>query len=159
MADEDYDLDENQEQINKTELRIKNLSEKVKLTSEERDELARAKEQLENEKTTLAKEVDFYKNFAQVTSKYSSAGEYQEQIREKVMAGYDVEDAAIAILAREGKFATPAPEVESPAGGSASNTTKVGGEKSFAEMTQEERKAALIQAEAESGGLSQILRL
>src|SRR3990167_6378974 len=131
MADElDLDLDstEEQEKINKVEKRIKDLSEKVRLTSTERDDFAKAKEQAEVEKSAALKDVDFYKNFSTVSSKYTGSAEYQDKIKEKVMAGYDLEDATISILAKEGKF-TPqvAPlEKESPAGGSAPTTLKSG---------------------------------
>lgn len=168
MADElEVDLDfldaqDNLDRVNKTEQRIKNLSEKVRLTAEERDELAKAKEALESEKATLSKEVEFFKNFSQMASKYPGATEYQDQILEKVkVSGYDVEDATISILAKEGKF-TPAPPApapkENPAGGSATTTMRTDGEKTINEMTQEERRNALIQAESESGDLSRILR-
>ena len=159
MADELLDLEEGQEQVNKTEKRIKDLSEKVKLTSEERDELVKSKETLEQEKVALSKEVDFFKNFSQMTSKYAGAGDFQEQIKEKVVGGYDVEDATISILAKEGKFIPPdkpAPPRENPAGGSATSTVRAAGEKPISEMTQLERKEALMKAELENGDITRI---
>ena len=158
MADEELDLEEtpSEENINKTEKRIKDLSEKVKLTSEERDEKAALIEKLEKEKANSQKEVEFYKGFSNVASKYTSANEFQDKIKEKFDAGYDLEDATIAILAKEGKYAPSAPESkpkESPAGGSANTTLKSGGEKSPHEMTQDERRAALQEAESK-GDLS-----
>ena len=151
MAENDLDLDlstdEEQEKVNKVEKRIKDLSEKVRLTSTERDELAKAKELAEQEKAAALKDVDFFKNFSALTSKYPGSAEYQDKIREKVMAGYDAEDATISILAKEGKFQTPEKPKESPAGGSAINTLKSGSEKSVGEMTQEERRAQLVEAE------------
>lgn len=149
MADEDLDLELEEENINKVEKRIKTLSEKVKLTSEERDELAKAKETLEGEKTSLSKERDFYKGFNQISTKYPGASEYQDKILEKVNAGYDVEDATISILAKEGKF-TPAEtrtETENAAGGSASTTIN-SGDKNPQEMTQDERRAKLLDMES-----------
>ena len=125
----------------------------------EKDKLLQEKDQ---KLVNAEKEVDFFKNFSQMTSKYSGANEYQDQIKEKVMAGYDVEDATISILAKEGKFVTPEPAPlprESPIGGSAVNAMKSGGDKSIGEMTQEERKSALLQAEAEGGEISKILRM
>ena len=163
MADElDLDLDETSQEVNKTEKRIKDLSEKVKLTSQERDEKDKLLQEKDQKLVNAEKEVDFFKNFSQMTSKYSGANEYQDQIKEKVMAGYDVEDATISILAKEGKFVTPEPSPlprESPIGGSAVNAMKSGGDKSIGEMTQEERKSALLQAEAEGGEISKILRM
>jgi len=64
------------------------------------------------------------------------------------MAGYDLEDATISILAKEGKYQpvvqqqTAAPKI-SPAGGSAATTLKSMADKPIGEMTQEERRKAL----------------
>ena len=147
MADElDLELDEGQETINREQARNKSLSEKVILTAKERDEQKAAAEKAEAEKQAALKDVDFYKNFSTVSSKYSGAADYQDKIREKVNAGYDLEDATISILAKEGKFtppATPEPKRDSPAGGSATTAMKSGGEKSAAEMDQAERRAIL----------------
>lgn len=150
MADEEnleYEVNPQEQNINKIELRIKNLSEKVKLTSEERDQLAKTKEELEKEKNTLAKEVEFFKNFNPLVSKYSEAANYQDKIREKVLAGYDVEDATISILAKEGKFSSPQPKMESPVGGSATNTIKANADKPIQEMNRDELRSALLEAE------------
>jgi hypothetical protein len=153
MADIDFDLDEGQQEVNKTELRIKNLSEKVKLTSEERDELAKAKDTLEQEKASISKDLDFYKGFSALTAKYTGAAEYQDKILEKVRAGYDVEDATVSVLAKENKLNATASEPlapkESPAGGSATNAIKAGGEKSLSEMSKEEKREALMKSEGE----------
>lgn len=151
MADElDLDLadsaSEEQEQISKAEKRIKSLSEKVKLTSQERDELASAKEKVEAEKAQALKDVDFFKNFNTLTSKYPGSSEFQDKIKEKFNQGYELEDATISELVKAGRFTPPTPEVarkESPAGGSASNTVRSGGEKPLSEMTQAERRKLL----------------
>lgn len=154
MADDLLDLDldtpsEEQEKINKTEKRIKDLSEKVKLTATERDELKAAKELAETEKAAALKDAEFFKNFNTVASRHQGATEYQDKIREKVLAGYDLEDATISILAKEGKYTPPAPTPlpkESPAGGSAPTTLK-SGEKTIGDMTQDERRSLLLEAE------------
>lgn len=164
MTDAELDIDlqdEGEEKINKAEKRIKDLSEKVKLTSQERDEMIKAKEALATEKQALEKERDFFKGFSTLASKYQAAAEYQDKIMDKVMSGYDVEDATVAILAKEGKLTMPAavsPVNESPVGGSATNTVKTGGEKPLSEMTQAERKAALQQVENEGGELTKFFR-
>src|SRR3990167_10646702 len=126
MADEiDLDLEGEEPEVKVQDKRIKDLSEKVKLTSQERDELAKGKQQAEADKEIALKEVDFFKNFNPLVSKYQGAAEYQDKIKEKVMAGYDIEDATISILAKEGKFPSPAPpKPESPVGGSAANIIK-----------------------------------
>lgn len=147
MADEELGFEESPEEqeINKSEKRIKDLSEKVKTTAQERDELATAKAEAETKATEAQKEVEFYKDFSQQTSKYKDAAEYQDQIKEKVLAGYSVEDATISVLAKEGKFTPPIPEApkgESPAGGSATNTI-TDTNKTIGDMDQTERRDIL----------------
>lgn len=153
MAEEELDLEldtQEQDNINKVEKRIKSLSEKVKLTSEERDTLAKAKEEEANARANAEKERDFYKGFNKVSTKYPGANEYQDKILEKVNAGYDVEDATISILAKEGKFtpAQPKTESEKVAGGSASTGITGKADKSPSEMSQDERRAQLMDLEA-----------
>src|SRR3990167_10023319 len=135
MAEElDLDLDtivEDQEHV-KQDKRIKDLSEKVRLTAEKRDESDKLRKERDEQLATANKEIDFFKNFSPLTSKYQAAGEFQDKIKEKVMAGYDVEDATVAVLAKEGKLTAPVvslPPKENPAGGSATNAIKAGGEK------------------------------
>lgn len=152
MADEPVvDLNVIDEKINKTnkvEERIKELSEKVRLTSSERDELAKSKLDLESTNASLTKERDFYASFSKSTSKYPQAGEYQDDIKSKVLAGYTVDDAVVSVLASKGKLTSPAPDRESVAGGSATNPPPKGSPKSLGEMTREEKRAALVEAEA-----------
>ncbi len=151
MADElELDLEEGQEEINREKTRNKGLSEKVIQTAKERDEFAANLEKEKAEKAAALKDADFYKNFSTVTSKYQGSAEYQEQIRERVNKGYDLEEATVAVLAKEGKFVPPSvpqPPRESPAGGSAVNTFKSGGDKTVGDMTQAERRSALMEAE------------
>jgi len=153
MADElELDLTEdNQEEIiSRKDSRIKSLSDKVKLTSEERDTLAKEKEELSAKAAALQKDADFFKGLNTLSSKYQGVHEFQDKIQEKFKSGYDLEDAAISILAKEGKYVPPAPVIErqSPVGGSA-NTTVTGTDgKGPQEMTQAERLAALTELEA-----------
>ena len=154
MADElDLDLDEidqNQERASKVEKRIKDLSEKVKLTSEERDEQKRLLGERDVQLADTSKERDFFKNFNPLTTKYPGSADYQDKILEKVKAGYEVEDATISILAKEGKFQgtpTPPPPRENPAGGSAVNTITGETDKPLNEMSRDEKRAKLLDAE------------
>lgn len=157
MADElDLDqLDIDLEKENKTEKRFKDLSEKVKLTSEERD----AKDKLLTEQKTqneaLIKERDFLNSFGDQLGKYPDAVGFKDKIKEKVLKGYSVEDATTAVLVAEGKY-TP-PKVDQPigdiAGGSASTFHQTGGEKPISEMTREEKRAKLVEIE-QRGNLS-----
>lgn len=111
------------------------------------EENAQAKALAEAKAQAAEKELGFYKGFNQVTSKYQGAGEFQDKIREKVFAGYDVEDATVAVLAKEGKLQTPtapAPQKETVAGGSATNQPPQA-EKGVGDMSQAERKAKLAE--------------
>ncbi len=147
MAEElELDLDIEDQSINKTEERIKNLSSKVKDTSRERDE-ANAKAQAEADRASAAeKERDFYASFSDQTSKYPGASEYKDAIKEKVLSGYSVEDATVAVLASEGKFTPQVETVMAPAnaaGGSASFQLPSGGSKTLGEMSRDEKRAEL----------------
>ena len=163
MTDElDIDLDQLEQDINiknKVEKRIKDLSEKVKTTSEERDSLLKAKQQLEIERDSVSKERDFYSKFSDSTAKYAGANDYKDKILEKVKAGYDVEDATVAVLAREGKLSPAAQVVEKDtvAGGSATTAMKGDGNKSLSEMTKDEKRQALMEGDSK-GELERVLR-
>lgn len=154
MADEDLelDLDNLDNQINRTNKiteRIKDLSGKVKTSAEERDTALKEAEEAVQARLQAEKERDFYKDYSTVVSKYPASAEYQEDIRTKVMSGYTVEDATVAVLNANGKLtpSAPAPEKpESPAGGSSSTFVPPTGDKPLEDMSREEKRAALIQA-------------
>lgn len=140
MADELHLQDEDNKVENP---RIKQLSDKVKTTSEERD-AANAKVAEESARASAAeKERDFYASFADTTSQYPQAKEFKDEIKSKVLAGYTVEDATVSVLAKNGKLTTTQVR-EAPAVGGSSNTTlPPGGEKTVSDMTPEERKQAV----------------
>lgn len=150
MAEEenlDFELDqiEDDEKVK----RIRNLSEKVKLTSQERDEAKQKASETEARLLELEKERDFHKGFTQASAKYQGATEFQDKIWDKVKSGYDIEDATIAVLNKEGKFQAPAQaptQQSNPAGGSAPNQV-VSGEKPLSEMTLAEKRAMLLESE------------
>ena len=143
---EDIQLDDDIQQESKVEKRIRQLSNKVKLTSKERDELANGKKNLETERDTAKKEVEFYSAFSDTTDKYPNAKEFKDKIKEKVLAGYSVEDAAVAVLAKEGKLTMPQPTPDNPAGGSATNLPNTGEPKPLKDMSLEEKRAEVIKA-------------
>ena len=150
--EEEIKAEEPEEKPSRSDNRFKDLADKVKTTSEERDQ-ATAKA------TALEKELEFHKGFSKITSKFSNASDYEDKIKEKVLAGADAEEATVAILYKAGKLdmgQAPTPR-SSPAGGSAS-TTMTSGEKNLSDMTQAEKKEALIQWENETGGLTQALK-
>lgn len=146
------EVETTEEKPSRSTNRFKDLSDKVETTAKERDE-ATAKA------TALEKELQFHKGFSKITSKFSGASEYEDKIKEKVLAGADPEEATVAILYKAGKLdmgSAPAPR-QSPMGGSA-GTTMTSGEKSLGDMTTAEKREALIQLEQETGAVSQMLR-
>lgn len=158
---DELELDLNgSEDINKTELRIKNLSSKVRETSEERDSAKAEAEQAKAAVELATKERDFFKSFSQISEKYPGATEYQDAILEKVNLGYSAEDAALSVLNANGKLQPVTQAVEAPnaaGGGSAGTVIPNNGEKTIGEMSQAERREALMNPEIQ-GELEAILR-
>lgn len=145
-------IEANSDKKLKVKNRIQTLSDKVKTASQERDE-AQAKLKAEAEvKVRLEKERDFFKSFSQISSKYPNASSYQDQILERVNRGYEPEEAALAILAKEGKLQpitmdTQPLKPDNIAGGSASTTISEKLDKNLNEMSLEEKRAALLEME------------
>jgi hypothetical protein len=151
--DEQEDLDLTNDPViedgGRQDNRFKTLSEKVKTTAQERDAEKVKAEKAETKRLEAEKERDFFKDFNTSTAKYPGAAEFQDRIKEKVLAGYDMEDATVSVLAKEGRLTPPAPaKPGSPAGGSATTAMKTGGEKPISEMTREEKRAAILDAES-----------
>lgn len=142
---------------NRAEKRIENLSNKVKTFAQERDDaMAKAKE-AEAAKLNLEKERDFFASFSDAAVKFPAASEYKDAIKEKVMAGYTVEDATVAVLNAQGKLAPQAPAelpLQPIAGGSAATALPMDGGRPLSEMSRAEMFAELSdpsrQAELES---------
>lgn len=151
MADEiDLTPSVEEEEVNRVEKRIKDLSGKVRSTAEERDAAKAEAERIAAEKAAALKDVEFYKNFNTTASKYPGANEFQDKIKEKVALGLDLEEATMLVMTKEGKYAPPPPPPaprHSPAGGSAPTTLTGSGEKTLAEMSQAERRAHLEEAQ------------
>lgn len=156
MPDEELDLELEEDgagqekKLHPIDKRLaKALSDKEEATKE-REKILKEKEKVETEKAALQKEVEFHKTFSTLASKYKNASEFQDKIREKFNAGYELEDATISILAKEGQLImpeAPPPPKENPAGGSAANQIKSGEPKSISAMSQEEKLKALTEAE------------
>lgn len=127
-----------------TEKRIKQLSEKVRLTSEERDEKDKVLKERDAKIAELEQENSFSSSFSEILGTYGEAQSHREDIRAKVRSGYTVEDATLAVLAKAGKLGgnkmTASPQV---AGGSAATTMASTGNKEVKDMTQAERRAQL----------------
>ena len=149
----DLDLDEDkntEEIISRKDKKINSFAEKLKTSEQEKADLATKEAEARQQAESAEKERDFFKGFNSLSAKYPGASDYQDKIWEKVQSGYDAEDAAIAILAKEGKY-TPEPKKEESggaAGGSAATSIVDTGDKTPAEMTQEERRAHLQELES-----------
>jgi hypothetical protein len=157
---EEFELDlEGSEDINKTELRIKNLSSKVRETSTERDEAKKSAEEAEARALAAEKKVEFLGSFTDISAKYHGASEYRDAIETKVQAGYSVEDATVSVLNAEGKLTQPQsdPQPITAGGGSAATILTDTSQRSVGEMTQAERREALLNPEIQ-GELEAILR-
>ena len=151
MPEETLDLEQLDNEIettNKVETRIKDLSSKVKLTAEERDAAKRKVEEEIGRNATLQKELEFLNSFGNQVSKHPEASQFRDKIKEKVLKGYTVEDATISTLAAEGKLLPTEPVIENVAGGSAAvNQPLAGGTKTVSQMTRDEKRQALLEAE------------
>jgi hypothetical protein len=143
MADEIIDNQPTHEGESRSQERIKQLSDKVELTSKERDELKTLHEQAQKKIAELGRENDFSSGFADILGIHPAARDHKDAIKEKVLAGYSVEDATFAVLGKAGKLgATSEPTAQQVAGGSATTTPKTG-KKEIKDMTQEERRNIL----------------
>lgn len=138
---------------NRAEQRIQELSGKVESTAKERDEQAKLAQEATTKTLAAEKDRDFFKGFSDVVAEHPAAREYQADILAKVQAGYSVKDATTVILNDAGKLAPPAAppppvvEREMAAGGSAAVGITAPGGKSVADMSRDEKRAALIEAE------------
>lgn len=159
--EDDINLDFNQieeeaDRKLKAKNRFQDLSEKVRQEAQAK-EAAEAKAKAESEaRASAEQERDFFKNFAQVSSKYQGSAEYQDKVFEKVKSGYDLEDAIIATMARENKAPVNAgvQSTMQPEGGSA--LTQVSESQGLNDMSAADKLAQLQELE-KSGELSKLL--
>lgn len=121
---------------NRVEERIIDLSGKLKSEAEGRTAAeARA--------TAAERKAAFAEGFVDIVTANPAAKEFKADIQAKVDAGLSVEDATYAVLGKAGKLGgTPAAPQAEIAGGSAA-TSPQSGNKTAADMTQEERRAEL----------------
>lgn len=154
--EEQKEIEARVEQKLKDKNRYEQLSEKVILTSRERDEaIAKAKAESERAEAS-SKERDFYKDFSANVSKYPNASQFQDKILEKVKAGYSTEDAMVSVLAKEGKLSSQPVQQQSGQVEGGSAPTNFEGTKSIQDMTLAEKFSALSEAD-KTGELSRAL--
>lgn len=149
MAEDlELDLTEEPNITNPTEERIKKLSSKVRDTAAERDEAKAAAQAAEQARIALEKERDFLNSFSDHVVKYPAAAEHKDAIKEKVLAGYSPEDAVVAVLAANNQFAPAQAPVEmAPIAGGSATIQLTGDSRPNNQMTQEERRAKLLEAD------------
>lgn len=123
--------------------RIKQLSEKVELTAKERDEKDKLLNESNTKIATLEKENAFNSGFADMLGTHSAAKDHKDDIKAKVLAGYSVEDATLAVLAKAGKLGAAATAQPQVAGGSAATAMPSGAQKEISDMSLTEKRAAL----------------
>lgn len=145
--------------INRTEERIKNLSSKVREKAQEAETLAKEKEEADTARINAEKERDFYQSFSTHAARFPQATEHMDAIKEKVMSGYSPEDAIVSVLNAEGKLTSQEP-VQAPAGpaagGSAATNVAIG-DRPINDMSREEMRAALLEADSR-GELADAIR-
>lgn len=125
---------------NPVEERITDLSSKVKIASEERD-AALAKVEAAEKKAAFAE------GFVDVIAANPAAKDHKVDIEAKFASGYTLQDATFAVLGAAGKLGAPKVDRQPVAGGSASTNVTVQADKAIDQMTREEKRAALVEAE------------
>lgn len=154
---EELELNLDNENFNKTEERIRNLSSKVKEAADQRDVEKTAREAAEAKAIAAEQKASFLDEFSNVSGKYTGSTDFKDKIWDKVKSGYSTEDATVSVLNAEGKLAPAAPEPVAPSGGGSAITQIPTGSLSIDTMSREDKRQALMDAEKE-GELSKILR-
>lgn len=142
MAEEPTTIQPQVPQETPAQDRIRQLSEKVELTSKERDEKDVLLKAANEKNAALEKENAFNTGFVDVLATHTAAKDHKDEIKAKVLAGYSVEDATFAVLGKAGKLGG-APVQREIAGGSAPHNVQGAPEKSVKEMTTAEKRAVL----------------
>lgn len=131
--------------LSRSQERIQQLSEKVELTSRERDEKDNIVKERDVKIAELERENAFNSGFVDILGNHPAAKDHKDEIKAKVLAGYSAEDAALAVLAKAGKLGASVAPMVAPqvAGGSASTVIASNGEKSITDMSTAEKREAL----------------
>ncbi len=138
--------------------RFQQLANDKRTLAQEKEVLEAKNKEIEAKSLQLEKQAEFYKTFNQVSSKYPEATNYQDKIKEKVEQGYDLEDATVSVLNKEGKLSGgPITPVRPQAEGGSAVTNVSEGDKSLNEMSMGDKLEALKELER-SGELAQALR-
>ena len=128
--------------VSRSQERIQQLSDKVQLTARERDEKEALIKERDAKIADLEKENSFNSGFADMLGNHPAAKDHKDEIKAKVLAGYTVEDATLAVLGKAGKLSAITPVTPQVAGGSATINPQ-SAQKEPKDMTQAERRDAL----------------
>lgn len=126
--------------VNPVEARITDLSSKVRTASEERDAAI-------SKVAAAERKAEFSDGFVDMVLANPAAKDYKADIQAKFDAGYTLQDATFAVLGAAGKLGTPQVERRPAQGGSAPNNITPQSNKSVEQMSREERRQALVNAE------------
>lgn len=139
MEQEETVVEEQINNVNKTEKRFTDLTQKAK-------ELGDKAESAEARALNAEKERDFFSGFSDSVAKTPQAAEFKDEIKAKVMSGYSVEDATVSILHAKGKLSPQTRETGGVAGGSATNQITNVANKTINELSRDEKRQALVEA-------------
>lgn len=121
---------------NRAEDRINQLSDKVKTTATERDAATAKADEAE-------RRAAFAEGFVDIVTTQPAAKDHKDEIREKVLKGYSVQDATFAVLGAAGKLGNAPISTPQVAGGSAATSMPQGAQKEVKDMTLAEKRAQL----------------
>lgn len=150
MEETDLNLDTIEKEItnkNAVEDRMRNLKQREVDALRKVEEESKAKQEALDKLATLEKDTSFLNTFTDITAKFPTASEFKDKIKEKVNAGYSVDDATVAVLVAEGKYTPPVARAENVSGGSAPNQITNQSTKTVTDMSGSERWDALREAE------------
>lgn len=120
----------------RAEERFTELSDKVRTGAE-------ALTKAETEKADAQKRADFAESFVDVISTNPAAKDHKDEIKEKVLKGYSMEDATYAVLGKAGKLGAQAPSAPVQVAGGSAATTPTSGQKDIKDMTLAEKREQL----------------
>lgn len=132
---------------NAVEERVRNTIKAKKDAEAKAETETKLRIEAEAKLATMEKDTSFLNTFTDITAKFPTASEFKDKIKEKVNAGYSVDDATVAVLVAEGKYTAPVVRNENISGGSASNQITNQGTKTVGEMSSNERWDALREEE------------
>lgn len=130
-------------ELSRAEERIKQLSEKVELTSRERDEKDVSLKERDDKIATLERENAFNSGFSDIVGTHSAAKDHKDEIKAKALTGMSVEDATFAVLGKAGKLGSSVSQSMMQVAGGSAATTPTSGQKDVKDMSLAEKRAEL----------------